>query len=81
MSSSKLAAHDVCAQLLELLEDEPEGLTFAELVDELDKPASTIHTGVRILDKHGQIYPDRCYELDELETVTWRATRPGGAAA
>jgi len=78
MSPTQLTARSVCAQLLELLEDEPEGLTFAELVDELNKPASSIHTGVRILDKRGQIYPDRCYELDELETVTWRAT--GGRA-
>jgi DNA-binding IclR family transcriptional regulator len=78
MSPTVLEARDVCAQLLELLEDDPDGVTFAELSRRLDKPRSIIRTGVRILDKHGQIYPDRCYEVDELETVTWRAT--GGRA-
>lgn len=76
-----MTADNVSGQLLELLEHEAEGLTFRELVDELDQPASTIHKLVRILDKRGKIYPDRCYDLDgleELETVTWRAT--GGRA-
>lgn len=76
-----MTADHVSGQLLERLEHEAEGLTFAELVEEIDQPASTIHKLVRILDKQGKIYPDRCYDLDglkELETVTWRAT--GGRA-
>jgi len=65
MSPTELQTHDVCAQLLELLEHEADGLTFAELKRGVNKPRNQVETAIRTLDWRGAIYPDHTGDVDD----------------